>query len=66
MRRSHPLASARGRDSSVAVAACIVVGLPVAFLVSLVHRRKAHRIMAEWQPYRCRGDAPEGQASKAA
>jgi hypothetical protein len=55
-----------GPDSSVAVEACVVVGLPVALLVSLVHRRKANRIVAEWQPYRCKGDAPEGQASKAA
>ena len=30
----------------------------LALIVSLVHARRAHRFMAEWQPYRHEGDAP--------
>jgi hypothetical protein len=43
-------------------AAGVVVGLPVALLVSLAHRRKAQRIMEEWRAYRREGEAPKGAA----
>lgn len=53
---------------ALCAAACVVVGLPVALLVSLMHRGKAHRIMADWRYCRREGEAPEGtgQASKTA
>jgi hypothetical protein len=53
---------------ALCVAACVVVGLPVALLVSLVHRRRAQRVMAEWEHCRREGEAPEGtdRASTAA
>lgn len=53
---------------ALCAAACVVVGLPVALLVSLAHRRTAHRIMAEWRNYRYEGEAPEktGRITEAA